>query len=498
MTDYESLAGMFARILSKETLNDAPSRPPGFTTTTPPRVCYHTICTKIPIINNLPLPPELRDEIYSYLLQAGAVRHFSTGAETPISLRNMLSAAHTYRFEAALFGVNKRIARESQEFFRKHNRFVLLKYNSPSFEKQLHALDVPIVAMNPLHHPEASLEVTIFWPFGPYYTIHTDNGEAPPEEETGTVLMLLQDLPKLLSMLKFVCHYANGPITYITSARSAPLQLERSLKRDLPIVSFEVLRTGGTHHLSLAEETTVLQGIATVLGLGRHLELIGFKAVSASELEQIKLTVAPTLACLRGLLWERLDTMLAHKQDVDELALCGRLDLAARKYRFLLDFARCGSLWPCQRHPIFIDNDSYNALLRYDILVHDLFYSHAVALISSARCEEFELRQAFNNVCICSSSSHFYQLNTAARDRYTWLVCAVGLAGIARYGNIQHNIIVQWMKASDFDRSHAADPIKSYLELFRDEMRLTELTAEERQVIYKFQYNGHLPITKFE
>ncbi|KAK4561496.1 hypothetical protein LTR86_004814 [Recurvomyces mirabilis] len=538
MANHESLVGMFARILSKDAVNDAPSRLLEIKPTTLPTLCHHTLRTTIPSISNLPLPRELREEIYSYLLQADAVRHFSNEAEKPISLRNMLSAAHTYRFEAALFGVNTVIARESREYFQEHNRFVLLKYNSPSFEKQLHALDVPIVAMNSLHHPEVSLNVSIFWPFGPYYTIHTDNGEAPPEKDTGTVLMLLQDLPKLLSMLTFVCQYASGPITYITSARGAPLQLERSLRRDLPIVSFEVLRTNGTHHLTLAEETKVLQGIATVLGLGRHLDLIGFKSVPVSELEDIKLAVAPTLACLRGLLWERLDTMLALKRGIDELALHGKLNLAARKYTFLLDFAQCGNLRACQRQPIFTDIDSYNALVRYNLLVHDLYCSHAAVMTSSTRTKLSQLEHTFKLVCT-NLYPQQYQLNMAAFERHTWLISAMGLALYARHGDAQYDTIAKWVKASDVDQSHALDPVKSYLKTvsprstfrlpnpsltsnvfplklfnsqndtavpprpkelasWQDETHLKELTAQEQRAIYKFQCAANLPITKFK
>jgi hypothetical protein len=138
-----------------------------FSTTTLPDVAEINARPPFP---NFPLPRELRDEIYAYLLDhrrlpfrlapdgspnaalLGSGDGFSADPDELLGGKVMFP----YGFHVGILGVNSWIRQESLELLRKANRFVYISLHLPVMEEKTLPFHVPIVHLDLEGH--ASME----------------------------------------------------------------------------------------------------------------------------------------------------------------------------------------------------------------------------------------------------------------------------------------------------------------------------------------------------
>jgi hypothetical protein len=164
------------------------------------------------------LPPELRDHVYSFLLDGTKVQYTpETGflredskATHSNHYNNWFGRAHTYDFDMSIMDVCTTLTAEAKQFLYWQNNFVLVRFTMPGFLKAISLWEVPIVTEEQVRrstqsdkYPDFdhwSLLIELRWqrvlPF-----VYPEEGILGE----GEFLMLLQDVPKLCEMLKFLC-----------------------------------------------------------------------------------------------------------------------------------------------------------------------------------------------------------------------------------------------------------------------------------------------------
>lgn len=98
---------------------------------------------------NFPLPRELRDQIYGYLLDSDHTRVKRTyeKKEHKSATRNNRTGPRAYHFHTNLLAVNRVIHDETEKLLYKRNMFVVISYQLPSLNKTGAGLfTVPVVS----------------------------------------------------------------------------------------------------------------------------------------------------------------------------------------------------------------------------------------------------------------------------------------------------------------------------------------------------------------
>lgn len=133
---------------------------------------------------NFPLPPELRDHVYQYLLDGAFVNNSAkptTGSNASVS-NAALGRRHIYDFSTSILAVNQQIHAEALQLLRERNIFVLITYQWHGFASLLRSFGVPIVrdnckAVQKFKHHSLRLHFKASTKNGLY--LHTDEGGRP-------------------------------------------------------------------------------------------------------------------------------------------------------------------------------------------------------------------------------------------------------------------------------------------------------------------------------
>lgn len=104
---------------------------------------------------NLPLPRELRDQVWGYLLlhehvHAELYRDRPTGGIASEENRRHISRAHTFKFEVNVLATNRRIHEECSKVLNSNN-FVMVSYKLPRIGVEKHIYSLPVVTENQAH-----------------------------------------------------------------------------------------------------------------------------------------------------------------------------------------------------------------------------------------------------------------------------------------------------------------------------------------------------------
>ena len=186
---------------------------------------------------NFPLPRELRDEIFGYLLHHEHVREKPYYARIPserskVSSEWMLdcktstlmrvqlcdnnkrenSSAYTYHFHTNILAVNKQIRDEALRTLRS-NRFIVVSYLWPGLATLKHNIGVPIVTESPAHVARFDQHVL---------HIHC---RAPTTTKVAKImvesfLIVTDQLPTLCTFLRLVHSSLFSPAPFVTQTSS--------------------------------------------------------------------------------------------------------------------------------------------------------------------------------------------------------------------------------------------------------------------------------------
>ncbi|KAK5135623.1 hypothetical protein LTR08_005103 [Meristemomyces frigidus] len=173
---------------------------------------------------NLPLPRELRDHVFGYLVNQQHVRaqpyytrpKQARGQRSEANDRDR-SAAHTYQFHTTIFAVNKQIRKEALEELHRTNIFIVVSWAWPELGRTLNAFDVPIVTDNQSavarfkHHT---------------LRLHLQNGKSGPRLREApqmlSLLMLLADFPIFCRTIRYTSSITPMPCTLFLKDVDAP------------------------------------------------------------------------------------------------------------------------------------------------------------------------------------------------------------------------------------------------------------------------------------
>lgn len=125
---------------------------------------------------NLPLPRELRDKTFGYVLQGDPVRQQADATS--------LNQGHVYDFHTNILAVSKDINEEATQILYNDNTFVLVSYQCPGFQAELDLGYVPTVARSRLAHFDRHCLYLRFTRTGLESSLHIVEGCTPGSGES--------------------------------------------------------------------------------------------------------------------------------------------------------------------------------------------------------------------------------------------------------------------------------------------------------------------------
>lgn len=236
-----------------------------------------------------------------------------------------------------LFLINRAIRAEALGYLYRKHHFLVLDYEMEGLRYMLDDYRVPRVA-----HREPKLFR--------YYALHLSlraesrfaGGKLDPIRGCmcGADVMLMQDLPRLVEVLRLSGHKTRARYVYVDTEREKPVEpkFPKALYGVVDKMSLEL--TKGREecaHLSYPEMDQAMRTLETIIGGNLEMSWTGFQGCTV-QMPRAQL-VSPKLVWLRALEWDRLQLLLQFKARADNLATSpsrAKQMAAATMYQHLL------------------------------------------------------------------------------------------------------------------------------------------------------------------
>lgn len=342
---------------------------------------------------NFPLPRELRDRIYDFLLDGACVEeapyrhrtdlHSTDGSTAHQQEVRSISFAHTYKFHTNILAVNKQIAGEAgKTLYKANNRFVLVEHLWPGLKVgalmfTLHSYDVSIL----LDHQATVLPKEIHLTFSIHHHQHSDHHTSgkPPHPKRQFV-MLWRDFPRFRSMLQWMFFQFESPMDVVTQIPGAVTGITSPAPRHFRTkIVFDSLKDMDDHQMqNLNASLAVFEGLiipgqeVIVTSPVSNAAMLDFARKSLRNMgrREVDLHVA---------IWHAVDTARSLKGHADELTLSGQYEVARWRYGSILgalqsrEHQGLGRLMFLEHLPtIMVDGKAANALAALLLLTLDV------------------------------------------------------------------------------------------------------------------------------
>lgn len=320
---------------------------------------------------NFPLPKELRDHIYSYLLDGATVKYDKSPGTT------------AYDFDTAIMAVNSELHAETTEYLYRKNTFVVVSYNWADLEQLISFYNVPHVtsksAARMKHHSlrmhfgstYKRLVPELTHMDGPILT-HVD----PPLK---SVLLLLEDLPALIHVMRIQLHKLSINFTCVTTEPGDEDMSCITMGAHTNIVPRTQTRVEfrntayKTCNPALQEKLT--KPLRALTGSCQKVKFTGAIADRAA-LESLKDRMAPSLVWSRALFWDLYLTLRESKRIADTLALRGAHEKAADMYKAIVLDILSSMSSELPQPELDRDPAAVAAQDHFDVLVYDCCLTH--------------------------------------------------------------------------------------------------------------------------
>lgn len=182
---------------------------------------------------NFPLPQELRDQIYGYLLSSQNVRD-----------------GNTYHFHTNILAVNRAIYEEAESFLYKHNVFVIMSYQWTSLERK--AVDgIPFIThaktkVGKLKHYSLRAHLKLV-----PRSVNEANRDVPKDAPLRWALILEADVRSLCAVFQLTLYLCHGSVLYIQSAKGEALQVTTRPNPRVMRAPLVILELFNTKHRSI-------------------------------------------------------------------------------------------------------------------------------------------------------------------------------------------------------------------------------------------------------
>ncbi|KAI7356141.1 hypothetical protein KC354_g10530 [Hortaea werneckii] len=271
---------------------------------------------------NFPLPRELRDQIYGYLLHHEYTEH----SKYPESSTQDAGLPSSYKFHTSILAVNTQICEEATEVLRSNN-FVQVTINRNIEEEDLKALEVPIVCDltyrdNQFDHLRIDYKLAI---------------RSKCDQERKFVVVRLG----LVKFCKFLQHcllryLPLGPV--VLHGREFKENDERqgirASHRSCQFKSSIIMHDRIGNPLSMDTKRYLLEPFQNLIIGGQSMEIN--KILPERELAAFKLYVAPPVMNSLPMMWRSFELALEMKAEADQHVLTGHFTEASRLYRHIL------------------------------------------------------------------------------------------------------------------------------------------------------------------
>ncbi|KAI7221667.1 hypothetical protein KC333_g1576 [Hortaea werneckii] len=285
---------------------------------------------------NLPLPRELRDQIYGYLLH----HEFTEHSKYPESGRRDAGLPSSYKFHTSILAVNTEIGEEATEVLRS-NDFVQVTMNW-DVDEELKAIEAPIVcdlARRKAHFDHLRID----------YKLHVKSLNILRSQERKFVVVRL-GLIKLLRVLQLGllgCPSVVPVVLYGTGSKdNRRLHVKKALDNYSEYNSSINVHDNVVKPLSTATKTHLLEPFRNLIIGGQSVELN--KMLPKHVLATFKLFVAPPVMNSLPMMWRLFELAQGMRAVADRHVLNGCFTKALRLYQHIL-FAHSDVLFRMER-----------------------------------------------------------------------------------------------------------------------------------------------------
>ncbi|EGP89069.1 unnamed protein product [Zymoseptoria tritici ST99CH_1A5] len=265
-----------------------------------------------PPMENFPLPIELREEIYSYLL------HLDT--ERDIAQESVYSKQF-FRFDTAIFRVNKRIHEEAARCFGRIDPFVLIRVGSWEVMQHLEESGARVYAA----------EKVLYVPSVAYTIELSDSeinwwGHTSLMDDRQSILILESDVSKLWTVLRGGTFGMPSDCVHVISKPGDDLELAVS-GESLPTPAVRIWAHDSKYvALNADRKQTFLASACDTLGDYFNLSFYGFDHEAGKPL----IRTAPTIIWPLAFEWNKFDAVMSMKLEADGFIAAGNFEEARR------------------------------------------------------------------------------------------------------------------------------------------------------------------------
>jgi hypothetical protein len=323
---------------------------------------------------NFPLPRELRDHIYSYLLDAEHTR-----------VKRARVGDRAYNYHTNILGVNRQIHDEAEEYLYKNNIFIVIGYHSLDSQSTVLAPHAPFVArLRGVEFMYHTVDVQ--------YSAVLQNDSEHSESPRLNLLFLSKDLDSY-------CRIAS--LTLASRLRFAPKLIINDNNVLVDCLVNEEGKTLSPDHMkiefrshrfykkSCGLQASFLDPLCTLARPGLLVSISG-NVLDPTLARDLEVSKATNLACVSAISWQFLRILHCIKASADVSAQAGELVIAASLYGKIVrvfEALRHNPLWQAPEIkipfiPLWIDT----------LLTQTNMYKHAKDPTSFARTVAHILR----------------------------------------------------------------------------------------------------------
>ncbi|GAB7328339.1 hypothetical protein MBLNU13_g00332t1 [Cladosporium sp. NU13] len=270
---------------------------------------------------NLPLPRELRDQIYSYLLDGEYVRTKRTWSRKDFEgyFDNDRSGPQAYHCHTNILGVNHAIHDEAEELLYKRNMFVILSYDYIGLGKENGGLFwLPIVSNKHAARMKSHSVCIHASPGTAGVGDPMTSGTAPMQ----SAILLARDLDAICLVLTTaggLCTQTNLAVTLYRDGAGVPIMDRRGslTTQNLAAPQFKCeLRNTKYRQIDEATQRGILAPMARILAPSQR---VSFKGIVCDfqEVEHLKQAMGPSLNCCPAYKWAFFEALSLAKDVAD-------------------------------------------------------------------------------------------------------------------------------------------------------------------------------------
>ena len=273
-----------------------------------------------PRLPNFPLPRELRDKIYGYLLDGDYTRleRPATRSNTAEEFQDSVKTDNAYNFHTNVLAVNRTIHKETEELLYKRNIFVVVSYQWPDMlyptegsfwlltVSKKHTARMTRHSLRIHASPGANVLAQ---------SASATNRSAPIE----SCIILARDLEAFCFPMLVAASNTSGPSITIATSPAGNAQFKTGVFNDRKGRSMQLkceLRDSVYRPMSAALQQDLLTPLAVVIAPSQRVVFSG-NIQDVTHSENMKKTMGPTVVCRTALVWSHFESLVKAKHATD-------------------------------------------------------------------------------------------------------------------------------------------------------------------------------------